>query len=133
MSIVGIIIAVVTLVVIFVMLLRRHIREKYAALWLVIGIGMLVLSLFPGLLSWAAGIFGFEIPSNFLFAFTLLLLSGISLHLSWELSTLESETRRLAEEVAIGRAERQELRERIDRLSTDPIGRAHEPDTNNDS
>jgi hypothetical protein len=91
-------------------LLRRHqLREKYAALWLIIGLGIMALVLFPQLLSWAARLVGIQVPANLLFAVTLLLLLGVCLHLAWEVSRSEDRIRRLSEEVALLRVRVQHL------------------------
>lgn len=101
----GIGFALVILAVIFWLLLTRQLREKYALLWLIIGLAMLVLTVFPGLLAGLADLIGIELPANLLFILALALLIGVTLHQSWELSTAEDEIRRVAEEVAILRAE----------------------------
>lgn len=94
---------------VFEMLRRKKLREKYAALWLVVGVGTLVLAAFPDLLTIVAQIVGVQLPSNLLFIISILLLLGVSLHLSWEISVVEDETRSLAEEVAILRAMVEEM------------------------
>jgi hypothetical protein len=99
-------VALGTLVFIARLVRRRQMRAKYSLLWLSIGSAMAVLAVFPGLLdrvSQAIGI-AYGPTTLFLVAITLLLL--VSVHFSWELSRLEEHTRRLAEEVAILRAER---------------------------
>jgi len=100
-TLVGFSIVLVILLVVFEMLRRRHLREKYAALWIIIGIGMLALAAFPQLLFWASGLLGVQVPSNLLFAMALLLLVLVCLHLSFEQSRSEDEIRVLAEEIGI--------------------------------
>lgn len=90
--------------VVFEMLRKKKLREKYAALWLIVGIGVLVLAAFPRLLTIVTELAGVQLPSNLLFIISILLLLGVCLHLSWEISVVEDETRALAEEVAILRA-----------------------------
>lgn len=90
--------------VVFEMLRRKKLREKYAALWLIVGVGTLVLAAFPRLLTIVTELAGVQLPSNLLFIISILLLLGVCLHLSWEISVVEDETRALAEEVAILRA-----------------------------
>ncbi|MGZ0068026.1 DUF2304 domain-containing protein [Microbacterium arborescens] len=107
---IGIAFAVVILALIVTMLMRRHLREKYAVMWLVIGVAMLVLALFPDLLGALAAVLGVIVPSNLLFALAVALLIGVTLHLSWELSRAEEEIRRVAEEIAILRADLDDLR-----------------------
>lgn len=103
--ILGIAFAVIVLVTIFWMLLSHRLREKYAVLWLIVGFAMLILTIFPDLLVALSRALGVQIPSNLLFIGALALLVGVTLHQSWELSAAEGETRRVAEEVAILRAE----------------------------
>lgn len=110
---VGIGLALIILVVVLWMLLTRKLREKYAVLWLVIALAVLVIGLFPGLLAGLTGMLGVQLPSNLLFAMAILLLLGVALHLSWELSQVEEETRRLAEEAAIVRAQLERLERRL--------------------
>lgn len=101
----GILFALVVMAIIVGMLLRRQLREKYATLWLVIGFAVLIISVFPGLLLWMTRVLGVEVPSNLLFAIAIVLLVGVALHLSWELSRAEDEVRRVSEEVALLRAD----------------------------
>ncbi|APF35894.1 hypothetical protein BO218_15010 [Microbacterium paludicola] len=97
------------LVVVTWMLLIRALREKYAVLWIAIGIVILVLSVWPGLLAAVAGVVGIALPSNLLFVLSITLLLGVALHLSWELSRAEEEIRRVAEEVAILRGQQEAM------------------------
>jgi len=100
-----------------IFLLRRHqLREKYAVLWLVVGMVILVLVLFPEVLFWATAVAGIQVPTNLLFAATLVLLLGVCLHLAWEMSRSEDRIRRLSEEVALLRAKT----ERLERRGDDP-------------
>lgn len=114
--ILGIALAVVILVIVVWMLLTRTLREKYAVMWLVIGLAVLVLGIFPQLLLSLTESLGVQVPANMLFALAIVLLLGVALHLSWELSQAEAEMRRLAEEAAISRAEVERLDARIDAL-----------------
>ncbi len=84
---------------------RRQLRDKYAVLFLLLAIGMLVIALAPGLLTWIAEILSIVEPASALFFVALLTLLAIVAHLSWEISRLEQETRVLAEEVALLRLE----------------------------
>lgn len=104
-QVVGILGAAMVLAVMVELLRRRQLREKYAALWLLVGLAVLTLAVFPGLLAWVAVALGFEVPANFLFLVALILLLGVTVHLSWELSRVEEETRSLAEDIGILRLE----------------------------
>lgn len=111
---VAFILALLIVVVVFEMLRRKVLREKYAALWLVVGLATLVLAAFPQLLANVARTLGVQVPSNLLFALSIVLALGVCLHLSWEISVVEDETRILAEEAAILRADLERLEARLD-------------------
>lgn len=118
----GIVLGLLVLILIISLLLRRQLREKYATLWIVIGLIILVLAVFPGLLLGLSEVLGVEVPSNLIFALMLVLLIGVALHLSWELSRAEDEVRRVAEDVAIVRSDLEELRDRLSRAEvTGPV------------
>ena len=100
----------VTLAVVLLLMRSRRIREKYAAIWIVIAVVTGVVALAPGLLTWTASQLGFEAPVNLLFFAAMLVLLLISVQYSVELSTLEEEVRTLAEEVALLRLEVEDVR-----------------------
>ncbi|MCR2801715.1 DUF2304 domain-containing protein [Microbacterium sp. zg-Y818] len=110
---IGIGLALVTIVLVMWMLLTRRLREKYAVMWLVIGLAVLIVGLFPGLLDGLTRALGVQLPSNLLFGTAILLLLGVALHLSWELSLAEDEVRRLAEESAILRLQVESIQARV--------------------
>lgn len=95
------------------LLRRRHLREKYAALWIVVGLLLLILAAVPDLLSALARVLGFAVPANLLFLGGGVLLITISMQLSAEIGRLESESQRLAEELAL-------LKMRVDDLTSPP-------------
>ena len=94
------------LVCTFVVVQVRHqrMKERYAALWLIIGAVIIVLGAFPTLLNGVADFVGVALPVNLLFLLSILLLMGVSIHLTLELSRLSEKTRIQAEEVAILKA-----------------------------
>ena len=92
------------------LLRRRQLKEKYAVLWLVVGVVLVVFTAFPALLTRISNALGVAVPTNLLFFVAILFLVGVVLHLSWEASRLENETRKLAEDVAILRLDLAELK-----------------------
>ena len=96
------------------LLRRRQLREKYAILWLGVSVVVVVLAAFPGLLDWSAHRLGIYEPPNLLLFAAVLVLLLVSVHLSWEASRLEEETRTLAEEVGL-------LRMQVEALSEDSV------------
>lgn len=101
----GLVGALITIVTLFEMLRRRHLREKYAVLWIVIALGTVIVALTPGLLEWVAGLVGVAVPANLLFFSASMVLLVVSIQHSYELGRLEEQTRTLAEEVALLRLE----------------------------
>ncbi|MBM7051758.1 DUF2304 domain-containing protein [Rothia sp. ZJ1223] len=88
------------------MLVRsQKMKEKYAALWLIISAITIVLALFPSLLSVVTGFTGVVMPVNLLFLLAIIMLMGVCMHLTLELSKVSDEVRTLAEEIAILKAE----------------------------
>lgn len=116
----GIVLAILILAFVMWLLLTRRLREKYAVLWIVVALAVLVLGLFPQLLLWLTAALGVQIPANLLFAAAIVLLLGVALHLSWELSQAEDENRRTAEEVAILRAQLDDLTARFEARDARP-------------
>ncbi|GAA1840675.1 DUF2304 domain-containing protein [Agromyces salentinus] len=112
----GIALALVLVSIVVYMLLTRKLREKYAFFWIVIGLVVLVLGIFPQLLEGLTLALGVQVPSNLLFSLAIVLLLGVSLHLSWEISQAEDEIRRVAEEAALLNTEVERLSARLDQL-----------------
>ncbi|GGA65258.1 hypothetical protein GCM10011490_14910 [Pseudoclavibacter endophyticus] len=102
--------AVAALVLVFVMLQRKSFHERHAVWYLVAAFGAVVLSVFPGLLTWAAALIGVAEPVNLVFFVSVLLLFLIAVQLSTELTSVEARIRRLAEETAMRDLEVRELR-----------------------
>lgn len=103
-NIAAFIFALVVVALVLELVRRKHFKEKYATLWLVVGVASLVLAGWPDLLNIISSAIGVQVGSNFLFGMSFLLLIGVCLHLSWEQSVSEEEIRILAEEVAILRS-----------------------------
>ena len=105
------------------LLRRRQLREKYAILWLGVSLVVVVLAIFPSLLNWAGHRLGISDPPNLLLFAAVLVLLLVSVHLSWEASRLEEETRTLAEEVGL-------LRMQIEMITSpsEPAVAAPDPD-----
>ena len=101
----GVAAAVVAAVFVVELLRRGILKEKFAALWLLVTGVLLVIAVFPGVLSWLATVLGVQLPSNLLFFLAAVVLLLVSVQLSFEVSKLEARTRRLAEDLALLREE----------------------------
>lgn len=104
-NILGVAGSLIVMVSLFEMLRRHRLREKYALIWFVIAVGVLVVALVPGLLAWATSLLGLQVPANLLFFVASLVLLVLTLQHSYELGRVEDRTRTLAEEVALLRLE----------------------------
>ncbi len=122
----GVIAAFVLLAAVLELLRRGILRERFAALWLGVGVLLVLVAVFPGLLRGAARALGFEIPSNLLFFAAILFLLIVTVQLSYEVSRLEARTRRLAEELALLGTETTERRTG-DQAGPDPHAREDQP------
>lgn len=118
--ILGVVGSLTTLVLLFELLRRKHLREKYAILWVVVAVLTLIVAAFPQLLFWLSDVLGVEVPANLLFFLASLVLLGISVHHSYELGRLEDRTRTLAEEVALLRLQLTEVQATTEESSEAP-------------
>jgi hypothetical protein len=109
LTIVTVVVAILAFVLVFELLRRRRLRQKYAFLWVLVAGATVLLSVFPGALARASALLGIAVPSNLLFLGSLLILFGVSLQLSIEVGVLEEQSRRLAEEVGALRLRLEEV------------------------
>ena len=91
---------------------RRRLREKYAALWILVGLVVVPLGFFPTALNEISHHLGVASAVSLVVSLAIMFLLLVCLHLSWESSRLEDETRVLAEEIAL-------LRLKVDLLAGD--------------
>lgn len=100
-------VAVVLAAIVLELVRRRQLREKYALLWLAVGVGGVVVGVGRGAIDRLAGAVGVEYGASVAFLGAILFLLLVCIHLSWEVSRLEERTRVLAEEVALLRADQE--------------------------
>lgn len=116
--------ALVTLGFMFELLRRRRLREKYAGLWIVVALLVLVAAVFPAVTAWLSDLVGITVPVNLVFFLGLLVLLVVCVQISAEVSELEHENQTLAEESALLRLRVERLERRLDADAT----RAADPD-----
>jgi hypothetical protein len=94
--------SIVLLGVVFELIRRRSLRERYALLWLLTGIVTLVLALWRGGLNTIAGWLGIETyPPSVLFAVGTLFILLVLLHYSTVISKLSDQNTILAQRLAL--------------------------------
>ncbi len=112
----AIVTSVATLVFIVELVRRRRLKEEYSWLWIVTGVGMVVLSAWYGLIERVTHLIGAVTVTTTLFLFGLLFLLVISVHFSTVISRLTQQVRRLTQELAILSAERDQAGAEGERL-----------------
>lgn len=108
--IIALISALLTLSVIVELTRRRQLREKYALVWLSVGVVVAVIAIAPGVFNRFAHDMGVISPPALLTVVAALFLLVVCVYLSWELGRMDDKTRVLAEEVSLLRNEIEGLR-----------------------
>lgn len=103
--VIAIVAALATITVLIELSRRRQLREKYALVWMGVGVVMAVFAISPGLFNRLAHSMGVKNPPDLLTVVASLFLLVVCVHLSWELGRTEDKIRVLAEEVALLRHE----------------------------
>ena len=98
--------SIATLAFIVELVRRRRLKEEYSWLWITTGVGMVVLASWYGLIERITHLIGAVTVTTTLFLFALLFLLVINVHFSTVISRLTQQVRRLAQEIAILSAER---------------------------
>src|SRR6476620_8686213 len=96
--------------IVFELLRRRRLIERYALLWLLSSLVLLGLSVWTGLLEVISNAVGIVYPPNALFMIAFAFVLVLLLHFSMAISRLSGETKVLAQEVARLDKEMRELR-----------------------
>jgi hypothetical protein len=121
----AILVSLGSLVVIIELIRRRKLKEEYSFLWILTAVGMLVLSSWYELVEHLTRLSGAVSPITTLFIFGLVFLLLISVHFSTVISRLTTQVRRLAQELAILSAERDDAVARAERAERDGVSRGH--------
>jgi hypothetical protein len=99
--VVGVAVALLAFIVVLELIRRRRLRERHAIWWLVATALAVLAGIFPGTVAWLANVAGVALPANLIFFVSIGVLALVCIQQSVELTELESETRVLAERVAI--------------------------------
>ncbi len=92
--------AVVVLLLLW-LLRSRRLKEKYAGIWIVLALAVVVVGVFPDLAGWLARLVGVQTPINLVFLLGFVVVLAVCIQLSSELSRAEETSRTLAEEIAL--------------------------------
>jgi len=114
----AVLIAALVFIVVIEMLRRRKLREKYAAMWLIVSLGVVALGVIPGLPTWLSSLTGVQLAANFVLGGAAFVLLFVVLQLSSEVGHLEEEVRTTVEEIALLRCELEDMRAKLDERVT---------------
>jgi hypothetical protein len=118
-SIVAAIASILLLLVVLELIRSNRLRERYALLWLLTGVVMLVLAIWDGALVEMADLVGIAYPPSALFVLISLFLLLVLLHYSTVISKLSDENRILAQRLALVESR---LRESVPAANPRPVG-----------
>lgn len=94
-------IIIVALIVVINMIRKNRLELKYALSWLVVGIALLILIVFPVIMQVLASAMGIAVPTNMIFFFGFCFLIIILFTLTIALSRMAVRIKRLAQTVAL--------------------------------
>jgi len=98
---VALFISVVLVILIVELVRRRKLREEYSWLWLSLSLAIFVLALWPGFLDFVTNLIGAVLSTSTLFFFALVFLMLITIQFSVEISSLRTQVKNLAQQLAI--------------------------------
>lgn len=102
------IIIVIALGIIINMIRKKGLELRYALAWLAVGVGILILDVFPGLINYISQLMGIISPINMLFFVGFCFSLGIIFVLTVAVSRMSVRIKELAQEVALQRKREKE-------------------------
>jgi hypothetical protein len=106
------------LIVVFDLVRRRRLLERYALVWMAVTVLLLMLSAWAGLLDRVADAIGISYPPSALFAAAFGFVIVLLLHFSVAVSRLTDQSRMLAQRLAL-------LEQRLEGQESEEPGEAH--------
>lgn len=100
-SIAAAVAAAILLLVIFELIRSRRLQERYALLWLLTGVVILVLAVWRGLLGSVSDLVGIAYPPSALFILAAFFILLVLLHYSTVISRLSEQNTTLAQRLAL--------------------------------
>lgn len=107
-QIISAIVLFLLLIQIFVSVKKHELDFRHALSWIIAGILLLIVSIFPGIMTWLARICGVDVPINMFFFFGIILCFILIFGLSKAISILTDRVKKLTQEVALLKSELEE-------------------------
>ena len=89
------------LILIFELVRRRKLKEKYAFIWLITGITILIFAVFDKLLIVGATLVGIKTPINVMFLLGIFFIISINLNFSIIVSNLMEQNKKIVQKLAL--------------------------------
>jgi len=105
-------VVIVFFFIVISLLKKKKLALRYTLLWLGLGVILLILVLFPGVLTWFSGLMGFESSMNALYVLLIGGLVILALYLTSLASDQSDRIKRLVQELAMLEKRVRELEER---------------------
>ena len=107
----AIFISIGLLLLVFNLVRRKKLREEYSWLWVLLGSGIFVMSVWNSLLARLGNLIGIKDPTATLFFFAVFFILLICLHFCVKISALTNQIKKLAQKLAIIESSEDEHRE----------------------
>lgn len=101
LKIVSILFILIVLIFIFALLKKNRLNIKYAIVWIVLFIFLLIFTLIPGFLEYLTHLFGFINASNMIFSIFIALLVILTIVLTMIVSSQDKKIRILIQEISL--------------------------------
>jgi hypothetical protein len=122
LQVIAVLVTALLLFLVFELVRRRRLLERYALLWLLSAVVLLVLASWSGLLERVSSLVGIATPSNALFVIGFAFVLVLLLHFSLAVSRLTDETKILAQQVARLDAELRDAQRELGQQQAAPDG-----------
>lgn len=103
-----ILVSVLTLFYMMRKVRQSKLQIEYSLFWIIFAALLLVLSIFPQIVVWLAGILGIASPANLIFVFIIFVLLLKLFMMTIELSQLENKVKELIQQIAIREKDHEE-------------------------
>ena len=120
-AIFGIVVGLIMMLFVLELVRRKALRERYAILWLVLAIILIILSAWGSLLKKIADLLNVQYAPSILFSLSLLFVFAIMIHFSVVLSKQGKSYQRIAQRISI-------LDEKLQRLGQEQASRRLSPE-----
>ena len=101
LNIIVIIIGLAILFGIIELVRRRKLNEEYSFLWLIIGVILVLITIFPQSVEYLSELIGTELPINTLFFASIIFLMLLGVFFSLKISVLSNRVKNLSQKIAI--------------------------------